>query len=187
MTGRIRRLPRSSLAGLLVVLAGCWGGARTDVPVLTIPEAPPRVVAQFPPDPEPLDPAVVEREPGDGGGHPSGFMPVPPPSPPPPSTAVASRGEPEPTDEPVPEEVQLRRQLITVPDEAIDQDGVGLELDEAERMLENVRRSSLDSAGRAQYDTATRFLEQARAALATENLVFAHYLGQKARTIAAGL
>ena len=40
---------------------------------------------------------------------------------------------------------------------------------------------------RAQFDTAQRFLQQARTALAAENMVFAYYLGQKAEALAAGL
>ncbi len=45
----------------------------------------------------------------------------------------------------------------------------------------------VDTDGRAQYDTAKRFLQQAEEALKTRNYVFAGKLADKAATMAAVL
>jgi hypothetical protein len=174
---------------LAVVSSGCWTGPQALVPILTVPEAPPRVVANFPPEPEPTEDAapVESRDPADEEGperlvEERASRPVRP-SPPvrAPATAV-EKTEPTETDD-----GQLRRQLISVPEQQLDEQSVGQTLNGAGDLLESVDRASLDSTGRAQYDTASRFLVQARSALAAENFVFAFFLGEKALALADGL
>jgi hypothetical protein len=57
----------------------------------------------------------------------------------------------------------------------------------ATRDLGRVNSASLKGDGRAQYDTARRFIEQAEEALRTRNIVFAGKLADKAATMAAVL
>lgn len=59
-------------------------------------------------------------------------------------------------------------------------------LSRAARDLSRVNAASLGADGRAQYDTAQRFLQQAEEALKVRNLVFAGKLADKAATLAAG-
>ena len=59
--------------------------------------------------------------------------------------------------------------------------------DRATRNLQRVNYASLNADGRAQYDTARRFMHQADEALKTSNLVFAGKLADKAATMAAVL
>ena len=54
------------------------------------------------------------------------------------------------------------------------------------RDLERVVYQSLDADGRAQYDTARRFMQQADEALKARNVVFAGKLADKAATMAVG-
>ena len=185
MTSLVAMIP------LVMMMSGCWTGPQTRAPFLTVPEAPPRVVAYFPPEPEPTaeDSTPVEpRDPAEDVG-PTGALveertssPVrPPPTVPPPATAD------EETEETDPDDGQLRRQLISVPEQQLDEQHVGQTLHGASDLLQGIDRASLDSAGRAQFDTASRFLEQALSALAAENFVFAFFLGEKARALADGL
>jgi hypothetical protein len=55
------------------------------------------------------------------------------------------------------------------------------------RALEGIDRTTLDTAGRAQHDTARRLHNQAKAALEAGNTLFAHYLNEKAETLAHDL
>ena len=57
----------------------------------------------------------------------------------------------------------------------------------ATRDLQRVNYAALDADGRAQYDTARRFMQQAEEALKTNNLAFAGKLADKAATMAAVL
>ena len=54
-------------------------------------------------------------------------------------------------------------------------------------VLGGIERAALSPARRVQYDTARRFLDQATEAIAVDNVTFAHYLGQKADTLARSL
>ena len=60
-------------------------------------------------------------------------------------------------------------------------------LGRAQKDLQNVRYPELDADGRAQFDTARRFMQQAEEALKGGNLVFAGKLADKAATMAAVL
>ena len=57
----------------------------------------------------------------------------------------------------------------------------------AARDLQRVVYQTLDADGRAQYDTARRFMQQADEALKSRNVVFAGRLADKAATMAAVL
>jgi len=57
-------------------------------------------------------------------------------------------------------------------------------LDRATRDLEKIVVGTLSADGRAQYDEARRFAEQAEAALKVKNLAFAEQLADKAATLA---
>ena len=57
----------------------------------------------------------------------------------------------------------------------------------ATRDLQRVNYAALDADGRAQYDTARRFMQQAEEALKNGNLAFAGKLADKAATMAAVL
>ena len=60
-------------------------------------------------------------------------------------------------------------------------------LGRAARDLSRVTAASLNSDGRAQYDQASRFIQQAEDALRNRNIVFAGKLADKAATMAAVL
>ena len=60
-------------------------------------------------------------------------------------------------------------------------------LGRAARDLSRVNAGALNADGRAQFDTARRFLQQAEEALKARNIVFAGKLADKAATMAAVL
>nr|MBA3269416.1 hypothetical protein [Acidobacteriota bacterium] len=60
-------------------------------------------------------------------------------------------------------------------------------LDRAIRDLQRVNYAALDADGRAQFDTARRFMQQAEDAIKGSNLAFAGKLADKAATMAAVL
>jgi hypothetical protein len=60
-------------------------------------------------------------------------------------------------------------------------------LGQASRDLERVVYQTLDADGRAQYDTARRFMQQADEALRARNVVFAGKLADKAAAMASVL
>jgi hypothetical protein len=180
----MRRAPLSALVLLTVTLGACAAKAqvRTEVelPTLDPPPPPPRVVAIYAPEPDPL-PITPAIEPA---------APMRPP-------ARASRPEqkPEPaTTVPEPAEATVRPpappSLTLTPSpgsEAQTVTAIRDLLDRATRDLSRVNSSSLNNDGRAQYDTARRFIQQAEEALKTRNIVFAGKLADKVATMAAVL
>ena len=56
--------------------------------------------------------------------------------------------------------------------------------DAAEKALDRIDVRTLGADGRAQYDTARRFIKQADDALRVKNVVYAWQLADKANTIA---
>ena len=60
-------------------------------------------------------------------------------------------------------------------------------LSRASRDLSRVNYTSLNPDGKAQYDTARRFMQQAEEAMRARNLVFAGKLADKAATMASVL
>lgn len=172
------------LVALATVASGCavLGARGTTVPPLAIPEAPPRVVAEFPDDDVPfpetplLEETPFEEDPLVGTEVES--RPVPQsPAPPAPDPVVTE------TPETAPDPPQLRPS----PELDVDAQTVRRSLRTTARLLEGIDRTTLDATGRAQHDTARRFHYQATAALQAGNLVFAHYLNEKADTLARDL
>ena len=150
------------------------------MPLLDPPLPPPRVVAVYVPEPEPIEvtPAV---EPA---------APVRPPARP-----ARPEQKPEPAATTTPEPVEnLPRaappSLTLTPTAGSEQQTVAAIRDllaRASRDLSRVNATTLNNDGRAQYDTARRFIQQAEDALKTRNIVFAGKLADKAATMAAVL
>ena len=167
-----------------VLTTGCAtarASAPAPLPILTPPDAPPRVVAEYLPDPPlPAEPVPAEavapvvrptrparREPArtDPAAEPQGPANAPAPTTtPPPSLTMQNAGANARADQSV-------RTL----------------LGQAARDLERVVYQTLDADGRAQYDTARRFMQQADEALRARNVVFAGKLADKAATMASVL
>ncbi len=188
MTGLRASIP---LLGLLCVLSGAAAcvstGAQTrsDPAPLEIPEPPPRLIEPLPEVAEMPAPEPERRDP-------------PPPAPrlkqPPRDAGQANRSEPKADPAKVPDPIPTvetpapappRAQLLT-PD-PVDDQGVREILDRASKALGRVDYRKLAKAAQEQYNTATRFMEQAKEALQARNQIAAKYLAEKADTIAKEL
>ncbi|MGD9902481.1 MAG: hypothetical protein AB7U83_03340 [Vicinamibacterales bacterium] len=162
--------------------AGCAtarASAPTPLPTLNPPEAPPRVVAEYQPDPPlPAEPVSTEA------------IAAPPRSPRPvrrdPPRAGATTEEPQGPRPVPPSQAPSLAMQNTGANAAAEQSVRGL-LTQAARSLERVVYQALDANGRAQYDIARRFMQQAEEALKARNVVFAGKLADKAATMAAVL
>jgi hypothetical protein len=171
-----------TLIALTPSLGACAAKAQAlteaPMPSLDPPPPPPRVVAAYAPEPEPIavTPAV---EPA---------TPVRPPSRPRPE----QRPEPvantpdivESAARPAPPSLTL---TPTPGSESQTAAAIGALLERAKRDLSRVNSASLNHDGRAQYDTARRFIQQAEEALKARNVVYAGKLADKAATMAAVL
>jgi hypothetical protein len=177
---------RSRIAALVVLtasLGACAAKAQVrsevDVPLLDPPPPPPRVVAVYAPDPEPLPltPAVEAAAPVRPAPRPQRpeLKPEPAATPEPAEAVVRPASQPSLTMTPSP---GSEAQTVTAIRDL---------LGRASRNLSRVNAGSLNSDGRAQYDAARRFLEQAEDALKVRNIVFASKLADKAATMAAVL
>jgi hypothetical protein len=172
-----------ALALFTAMLAACAAKAQVrteaEVPLLDPPPPPPRVVAAYAaPEPIPVTPVV---EPA---------TPVRPP-------ARAPRPEQKP--EPIvsaaePAESTVRPSgapsLTLTPSPGSESQTLAAIRDllgRATRDLARVNAGTLNNDGRAQYDTARRFIQQAEDALKARNIVFAGKLADKAATMAAVL
>ena len=170
---------------MAVLAAGCAKAkaqVEPEMPVLEPPPPPPRVVAVYEAEPEPVpavepEPVETTQAPRPRPNRPAGTRqegstrpePAPPPAsrpstPPPSLTLKPSAGAESKT------EASIRDLLVR-----------------AGRDLGRANYGALDSDGRAQYDTAKRFLQQAEEALKTRNYVFAGKLADKAATLASVL
>lgn len=172
------------LCGLAAVgLTGCASvQARTEAPMpaLAPPDVPPRVVAEYEPDP-PLPAAPVATE----------------TVPPPPRVPRPVRREAPKPDVPVEEQPQVppAPPPTAPPPLALQRSAASQRADQSVRTLlaqaavdlGRVNYQALDTDGRAQYDTARRFMTQADEALKARNLVYAGKLADKAATMAAVL
>jgi hypothetical protein len=150
------------------------------MPELTPPPPPPRVVARFPADPVPtIEPGPAETA-----------LVVPPTKAPPKPLAKPEPPKVEPPrvepERPAPGAPALT--LKPAPGVAAQTEASirGL-LDTAQRNLQRVNYAALNADGRAQFDTARRFMHQAEDALKANNLAFAGKLADKAATMAAVL
>ena len=166
----------------VIPLGACAAKAqvRTEapLPLLDPPAPPPRVVAIYV-EPEPI--AVVPPAEPTTPVRPAVRPPRPEQKPEPSSTqtepveAVTRPAQPSLTLTPTP---GSEAQTVTA---------IRALLGRAKSDLSRVNTASLDNDGRAQFDTATRFIQQAEDALKTRNIVFAGKLADKAATMAAVL
>ena len=178
---------RMRAVAIVIVLSASLGAcaakaqvrAEVAVPLLDPPPPPPRVVAVYMPEPEPiavtppLEPATPVRPPS----RPARPEQKPEPAANTPDT-VESAARPAPpslTLTPTPGSESQTAAAI--------RDLIG----RATRDLSRVNSASLNADGRAQYDTARRFIQQAEEALKARNIVYAGKLADKAATMAAVL
>lgn len=173
---------------LIVTLAGGAGAscakarASTEpvMPVLTPPPPPPRVIEAFPQRPVPtIEPGPLE----------AALTRPPSPTPPRPATRPEPKEvEPEPVvvePTPPPPPALTLKPAPSVASQT--QASIRNLLERASDNLRRVKYAALDADGRAQYDTARRFMQQAEEALKDANLAFAGKLADKAATMAAVL
>jgi len=172
-----------TLMGLTLSLGACAAKAQVlteaPMPLLDPPPPPPRVVAVYAPEPEPIavTPAVEPATPVRPQSRPS--RPEQRPEP------VANTSESaESTTRPAPPSLTL---TPTPGSESQTAAAISALLDRAKRDLSRVNSASLNHDGRAQYDTARRFIQQAEEALKARNIVYAGKLADKAATMAAVL
>ena len=167
-------------AGLGSGCATAKAAAPAPLPVLAPPDVPPRVIAEYLPDPplpaEPVSPETV----------------APPPRAARPARREMPRAEAPPEEAPVPPTLPLPAPqpalaLQTTGANARADQSVRTLLARAARDLGRVDYQALDADGRAQYDTARRFMQQADEALKSRNVMFAGKLADKAATMAAVL
>lgn len=180
----MRRAPMLSLVLLTAALSACAAKAQVrteaEVPLLDPPLPPPRVVAIYAPEPEalpltlPVEPATPVR-PQPRAARPE-QKPEPPATAPEPAEAVV-RPPSVPSLTMTPSPGSESQTLAAIRDL----------LGRAGRDLARVNAASLNNDGRAQYDQARRFIQQAEEALKTRNIVFAGKLADKAATMAAVL
>ena len=171
-----------SIVLLAASMSACAAKAQVrseiEVPLLDPPPPPPRVVAEYR-EPEPLmvTPPVEETV--------APAKPAPRPQRPEqrPEPAVAT---PEPVENVVRSPAAPSLTLTPTPgSEAQTVTAIRDLLGRAARDLSRVNAGALNNDGRAQYDTARRFLQQAEEALRAKNIVFAGRLADKAATMAA--
>lgn len=167
---------------LSVSLGACAAKAQVRseaaMPVLDPPPPPPRVVAAYAPEPEPIvvSPPVETAVPARPPARPARpERPEPAPTTPEPVETIARAPAPSLTLTPTPgSEAQT---FVAISDL----------LGRATRDLSRVNPASLNTDGKAQYESARRFIQQAEEALKTRNVVFAGKLADKAATMAAVL
>lgn len=150
------------------------------MPALAPPEAPPRIIAEYEPDPPiPAEPVTAEAvAPRPRPARPvrrdpprSGTTPEESPAPPTPAVAIPPPALALQTSNASAKADQSVREL----------------LGRAGRDLQRVDYRVLDADRRAQYDTAKGFMQQAEEALKARNVIFAGKLADKAATMAAAL
>jgi hypothetical protein len=181
----MRKASLFSLVLLTAALTACAAKAQVrteaEVPLLDPPPPPPRVVASYEPEPEPL-PVTPAVEPA---------TPVRPPVRPPrpeqkPEAVTAAPPEPAEAVSRPPSGPSLTM-TPTPGSESQTVAAIHGLIARAQRDLARVNAASLNGDGRAQYDQARRFIQQAEDALKTRNIVFAGKLADKAATMAAVL
>lgn len=173
------------VVGTLAVVSGpacAKARANTEpvMPVLLPPPPPPRVVEVYATEPVP----TVEPGPFDAAlSRPPVKEPARPvsrPEPPRPEPAVA---------EPTPPPTEPPALTLKPAPSASGQTEASIRalLDRASRDLQRVNYAALNADGRAQYDTARRFMQQSEEALKGGNVAFAGKLADKAATMASVL
>ena len=174
-----------AVASVLVAVACSRPRAQTlpEPPPLAAPQPPARVIPAPPPDPP------TETAP------PTADVPAAPVSRPRPARPRVDTSKPETKK---PETPPVAESAAAPPQPAVLQAAPAATQTEMERRtrdqlaqaatdLGRVRLNTLDRDAREQFDTAHRFLQRARLALAERNFVYAQTLADKAATIAADL
>jgi hypothetical protein len=152
-----------------------------ELPVLSPPPPPPRIVEAYVDEPvpsvapNPVDTAFMEA--------PSSLPARPPITKPEPPKIEPERTEPE---RPIAAPPALTLKPVAGAEAKTEASIRGL-LNTAARDLQRVNYAALDGDGRAQFDIAKRFMQQAEDALKGGNLAFAGKLADKAATMAAVL
>lgn len=174
-----------SLVLLSASLGACAAKAQVReeaaMPLLDPPPAPPRVVAAYEAEPEPL----LITPPVETAAAPVKPAPRPPRTEPAKPETIANAPEPPEPVRPAP-----TPSLTLTPSPGSEQQTVAAINDlllRARRDLARVNAASLNADGRTQFDQARRFLQQAEDALKAKNIVFAGKLADKAATMAAVL
>jgi hypothetical protein len=161
-------------------------------PPLDVPSPPARVVVQVEAEEPAAKPATdaAPRQPA-RRPPPVARTDAPPAKPDPSKTAAPTRQEatvelPKPVVQP---DAPKGAVLETGPpgSEAEVERTIKTQIAKAKQDLRRVRRASLNADGKTQFDTATRFVEQADQALTERNLAYAAKLADKAATLAAVL
>jgi hypothetical protein len=166
-------------AGTLPACAKARAAEAPAMPTLAPPEVPPRVVAEYAPDP-PLPAAPVTTE--------ALAVPSRPVRPPRRETPRADPVDDAPVPPAaVPAAAPPPSLTLQTPGNAQADQSVRTLLARAARDLGRVDYATLDTDGKAQYDTARRFMQQADDALKARNVMFAGKLADKAATMAAVL
>jgi hypothetical protein len=187
-----KRPPRwaAVLLGAVLLAGGC-AKARPDTvpdgPPLAMPLPPPRIFAPLeePIAVQPPAPEVANAEPPRPAQRPPARRPA--------AAPAAERPEPEApvvaAPAPAPPSPDPARELRAAPSaaDAAAERQVRELLQRAVRALNRVDYRRLSNEGRAQYDQAKRFSDQAEQALKERNLVFAATLADKASTLASQL
>lgn len=164
--------------------AACGGSAQAQVMMpdatpLAVPAAPSHIVLPAAPEPPPapiVDPVPTQVNPpaiSGGGSRPrTDPPPVKPVAPPPQPTTPQTQAPATPTPLPAaPNQGELEQQARALKDSA-------------DQTLDKIDYKGLSADGKAQWDTAKRFLKQADDALRARNIVYAWQLANKANTIA---
>jgi hypothetical protein len=182
MVGTVQRLFFAA-AVLALASGGCATGHAKTAPVptpLDVPAPPPRIIG--PPGPEAsTPPPATDADPN----------PQKPPRPLPPPKLDTPRpaGPPVVTGPPVVAAPPAATLQQTQPGKAAGPTAqqVSDQLKKAEDDLQRVNPRALNPDAKSQYDTAQRFVVEARQALKEGNLVFAAKVAEKAAGLAAGL
>jgi hypothetical protein len=151
------------------------------LPVLTPPDAPPRNIDSYMDEPVPtVEPGPVDAALATPPPRPPARPPAPRPEPP---KVEPARTEPAP-----PAAAPPALTLKPAPGvETKTETSIRELMTRASRDLQRVNYAALDADGRAQYDTARRFMQQAEDAMKGGNLAFAGKLADKAATMASVL
>ena len=171
------------LLALLISVSGAAcakARASTEIvmPELLPPPPPPRIVEQFPVEPVP----TIEPSPFESAltTPPARVLPRP----------ITKPEPPKPEETPVvPERPAVPAPALTLKPgpsvQAQTEASIRALLDRAQRDLQRVNYAALNADGRAQFETARGFMQQAHEALKIANLAFAGKLADKASTMAA--
>ncbi len=170
-----------ALAGSASACATAKASSPAPLPTLAPPDVPPRVITEYPPDPPlPAEPVSAEA-----------VAPAPRLVRPPRRDVARPEAPPEEPQGPpelvMPAPAPPSLSLQTPSAGARADQSVRTLLAQASRDLSRVDYQALDADGRAQYDTAHRFMQQADEALKARNVMFAGKLADKAATMAAVL